>query len=97
MNTTDLIVEPDVTPGYELVRRRAGEACIAIIHHPKGSRRWHVTYRCPVGGFRDRTPNTSHHTRKGALESVVATVRVCSDYQLGLVPEPTAAAPSTGC
>jgi hypothetical protein len=84
MNANDLIVEPEGTPGYEVVRRREGEPCVAVIHHPKGSRRWHVTYRCPVGGFADMTPSVSRPTRKAALTEIAATVAICSDYQLGL-------------
>lgn len=73
-----LIVEPDNTPGYELVRRRAGEACVAVIHHPKGSRRWHVTYRG------SDCVNVSFGTRREAIADVAHIIDICSDHQLGL-------------
>jgi len=83
-----MIVEPDNTPGYELVRRVEGEPCVAVIHHPKGSRRWHVTYRAAPGDFRCHTPNVSCATRKAALAEIEHTIAICSDYQLGLATTP---------
>ena len=83
-----MIVEPDITPGYELVRRVDGEPSVAVIHHPKGSRRWHVSYRCAPGNFGDRVPNCSFRTRKEALAEIEHTIKICSDYQLGLAATP---------
>lgn len=39
-----MIIEPE-TMNHEIVRPAAGELWAAIIHHPAGSRRWHVHYR----------------------------------------------------
>jgi len=75
-----MIAVPDTTPGYELVRRRAGEPCIAVIHHPPGSRRWHITYRG------SDCVNVSFKTRKAALADIERVIAVCSDHQLGLEP-----------
>lgn len=42
---TDLIFKPDNTPGYEIVYADESDTWVAVVHHPKGSRRWHAHYR----------------------------------------------------
>jgi hypothetical protein len=78
---TDLVIKPTTTPGYESVHRTPDELLFAVIHHPPGSRRWHITYRG------SSHPNVSCNRRADVIAELEAIVRVCSAAQLGL-PEP---------
>ncbi len=40
-----LTITPADTPTYQLVRPVDGAPWVALIHHPVGSRRWHVHAR----------------------------------------------------
>lgn len=65
---TELDIRPDATPGYEIVRAAPDAPILAVIHHPKGSRRWHLAYWNRVGS----TPHSTHKTRAAALAELAA-------------------------